>query len=212
MLPSPTSRTSMSGSPKTMNRLPEPVFLSSSSPIARSGFIRAWRIVRRPRVDASSPASGSNAKPHTTSRSANLTASLAASRMSSGPTVPNSGPIAIATVLVEPFSPYSPTPCTQTPGYGSRRANSSRSARFVFWTPARRRLSRMLVTKAPASHAHWAPVLPLAPSAPIRGDVLDEGCGGRAKDGRIRRAAAGCGMGSRVGELMLDLDAAFRRA
>ncbi len=98
----------MSGSPKTMNRLPVPVFLSSSSPIARSGFIRAWRIVSRPRVEASSPASGSNAKPHTTSRSANLTASLAASRMSSGPTVPNSGPIAIATVFVEPFSPYSP--------------------------------------------------------------------------------------------------------
>ena len=29
-----------SGSPKTMNRLPAPVFFSSSSPIARSGFIR----------------------------------------------------------------------------------------------------------------------------------------------------------------------------
>ncbi len=40
----------MSGSPKTMNRLPVPVFLSSSSPIARSGFIRAWRIVSRPSV------------------------------------------------------------------------------------------------------------------------------------------------------------------
>src|SRR5688572_1427110 len=62
----------MSGSPKTMNRLPEPVFFSSSSPIARSGFIRAWRIVSRPSVEASSPASGSNAKPHTTSRSAKL--------------------------------------------------------------------------------------------------------------------------------------------
>src|SRR5713226_2388084 len=30
---------STSGSPKTMKRLPAPVFLSSSSPIARSGFI-----------------------------------------------------------------------------------------------------------------------------------------------------------------------------
>ena len=29
----------MSGSPKTMKRLPEPVFLRSSSPIARSVFI-----------------------------------------------------------------------------------------------------------------------------------------------------------------------------
>ena len=39
---------SMSGSPKTMNRLPAPVFLSSSSPIARSGFMRAGRTVSLP--------------------------------------------------------------------------------------------------------------------------------------------------------------------
>jgi hypothetical protein len=141
----------MSGSPKTMNRLPEPVFLSSSSPIARSGFMRACRMVSRPRVEASSPASGSKAKPHTTSRSAIFTASLAASRMSSGPTVPNSGPIATATVLLWPFSVYSPTAWTYTPGYGSSRLNSRRSARFVFCTPARRRLSRMLVTNWPGS-------------------------------------------------------------
>ena len=78
--------------------------------------MRAWRIVSRPSVLASSPASGSNAKPHTTSRSANLTASLAASRMSSGPTVPNSGPIATATVFAWLPSTYSPTPWTKTPG------------------------------------------------------------------------------------------------
>ena len=114
--PSAPVRTSMSGSPKTMNRLPEPVFLSSSSPIERSGFIRAWRIVSRPRVEASSPASGSKAKPQTTSRSAILTASLEASRISSGPTVPNSGPMVTATVLVAPPSVYSPMPWTKTPG------------------------------------------------------------------------------------------------
>ena len=39
---------STSGSPKTMKRLPAPVFLSSSSPIARSGFMRAGRTVSLP--------------------------------------------------------------------------------------------------------------------------------------------------------------------
>jgi hypothetical protein len=56
----------MSGWPKTMNRLPEPVFLSSSSPIARSGFMRAWGMFSRRSVEASSPASASKAKPQTT--------------------------------------------------------------------------------------------------------------------------------------------------
>ena len=37
----------MSGSPKTTNMLPLPVFFSSSD-MCRSGFIRAFRIVKRP--------------------------------------------------------------------------------------------------------------------------------------------------------------------
>ena len=41
---------SMSGSPKTMKRLPLPVFFSSSSPIARSGFIRTGRIRTLPKL------------------------------------------------------------------------------------------------------------------------------------------------------------------
>ena len=82
----------MSGSPKTVKRLPAPVFFSSSSPIARSGFMRAsitgslpyWRSLSAtakppprsfPSLDAGanssvfSPAWASKAKPQTTSRS-----------------------------------------------------------------------------------------------------------------------------------------------
>ena len=47
-------RTSMSGWPKTVNRLPAPVFLSAS-PISRSGFMRAWRMVSEPRRERLGP-------------------------------------------------------------------------------------------------------------------------------------------------------------
>ena len=62
-------RMSMSGFPKTVNRLPVRVFLSRSSAIARSGFIRAVRTVSRPKriaVPVSSSARASKAKPQTT--------------------------------------------------------------------------------------------------------------------------------------------------
>ena len=63
----------------------------------RSGFMLARRTVSRPSLLACSPADASKAKPHTTSRSKPaLTASTAASRTSSAPTVPYSGPSAMA--------------------------------------------------------------------------------------------------------------------
>jgi hypothetical protein len=61
-LPEEASRTSMSGSPKTMNRSPVLVFLRRSSPIARSAFMRARFMRRRPRLEACSPTIGSHAK------------------------------------------------------------------------------------------------------------------------------------------------------
>ena len=47
-LPSFCGRTSTSGSPKTMKRFPAPVFFRSSSPMARSGFMRAVSTVSLP--------------------------------------------------------------------------------------------------------------------------------------------------------------------
>ena len=67
--PPAAGRMSMSGLPKTVNRLPLRVFLSSSSAIARSGFIRAVRTVSLPKriaAPVASSARASKAKPHTT--------------------------------------------------------------------------------------------------------------------------------------------------
>jgi hypothetical protein len=65
-------------------------------------------MVGRPRANASSPASGSKAKPQTTGKSAILTASLAA-RMSSGLKVPNSGPMATVAATLRPVAEYPDT-------------------------------------------------------------------------------------------------------
>ena len=51
-----------------MKRFAAPVFLSSSSPIAKSGFIRAGRTTSFPHPFAVSPTRASEAKPQTTSR------------------------------------------------------------------------------------------------------------------------------------------------
>src|SRR5579863_7048218 len=48
----PSSRISTSGSPNTTNMLPRPVFLSSSD-MCMSGLIRAFRILRLPRLASS---------------------------------------------------------------------------------------------------------------------------------------------------------------
>ncbi len=146
-------RTSMSGSPKTVKRLPVPVFLRSSSPIARSGFMRAWRIgeaaqrARPPRRRGGRRRSRRRRGGRRTSRPP-----WRRRGSSSGPTVPNSGPMAIATRLGLPA--LGVLPYALEPGAGVRvEALERRGARprLVFWTPARRRLSRMLATKRPAS-------------------------------------------------------------
>ena len=107
----------MSGSPKTVKRLPAPVFLSSS-PMSRSAFIRTISTGMRPSLRTpatlakpSSEAStvtpsssvtpvtcGSKAKPRIASRSTSSAsiASRAAFFTNDGLTVPYCGPIAIA--------------------------------------------------------------------------------------------------------------------
>ena len=88
---------SMSGSPKIVNRFPDPVFFSSTSPIARSEFIRTSTTRIRPIENSltDSFACGSNANAHTssTSKPRPRVASRAASLIHSGSTVPNCGPI-----------------------------------------------------------------------------------------------------------------------
>ena len=80
-----------------MNRFPDPVFFSSTSPIARSEFIRTSSTRTRPIENSSVAflACGSNANAHTssTSKPRPRVASRAASRIHSGSTVPNCGPI-----------------------------------------------------------------------------------------------------------------------
>ncbi len=85
----------MSGSPKTTNRLPEPVFFNSPA-MCRSGFMRAFRIGMRPiRSNSAEWASKLKAQAITTSNRASA-ASRAASTRSARATVPNSGPRKIA--------------------------------------------------------------------------------------------------------------------
>ena len=116
-MPSSVSSQAMSGSPKTVKRLPAPVFFSSS-PISRSAFIRTISTGMRPSLRTpatlakpSSEASmltpsssvrpvtcGSKAKPRIASRSTSSAsiASRAAFFTYDGLTVPYCGPIAIA--------------------------------------------------------------------------------------------------------------------
>ena len=87
---------------------------------------------------------GSNANAHTSSRSHWLpfTASSAARAMSASLRVPNSGPTHIRTAA--PAS-VSPSAWMYVPGNVSSRANVIRCFLSVPFTPARRRLSRIIV-------------------------------------------------------------------
>ena len=116
----PSSRISTSGSPKTTNMLPRPVFFSSAD-MCMSGLMRAFRILRLPRLPSSEEwASKLKAQAISTSKRAS-TASRAAATMSCRPTVPYSGPIRIAARRSVPLFPWPFSPSMKVPATERRR-------------------------------------------------------------------------------------------
>ena len=113
---------SMSGSPKIVNRFPDPVFFRSTSPIARSEFIRTSTTRIRPIENSLTDlfAWGSNANAHTssTSKPSPRVASRAASLIHSGSTVPNCGPIETAIRCSVSF--WIPSAWIRSPTMGQR--------------------------------------------------------------------------------------------
>ena len=139
---------STSGSPKTMNRLPAPVFLSSSSPIERSGFICAsqhgqlavaFRFFGDVRVEGEA-ADDEHVEADALDGFLGgflhlLRADGAVLRADGDGDAPGLG----LRVGVR-----SPAAWSHWPGYGSSRSKTSRSLLTVFCTPALRRLSRIM--------------------------------------------------------------------
>ena len=160
----------MSGSPKTMNRLPAPVFLSSSSPIARSGFIArledssAGRALAPPRADVRVEGEAA----HDEQVEATLTASLAASRTSSGPTVPNSGPMrdGDASASRRRVGVLARRPGSSRRGTGRAGRTSSRSPLACSGRRPCGGCRGSSSTKSPASAAAVRPRPPVGPRRP----------------------------------------------
>ena len=150
----PAWMTSMSGSPNTMNRLPAPVFLSSSSPMARSGFMRVTSTARlavalgllgHVRVEGKA-ADDEEVETEALDGFLGRLADVERARPCRAP----------GRWRRRRASSSCRHPCTRRareprcPRTRSRRSKTSRSCLRVFWTPAFRRLSRIIVSKGTA--------------------------------------------------------------